>query len=57
MERIWLYLRERYFLHRVLDDYKAVLQATCRAWNRLRNETGRLETLTAYPYLLKSEIT
>ena len=54
VERIWLYLRERYLSHRLLDDYEAVLDATCRAWNRLTAETGRLTTLTAYPYLLAS---
>jgi transposase len=51
VERVWLYLRERYLSHRVLDDYDAVLEAVCRAWNRLLDETGRLTTLTAYPYL------
>jgi hypothetical protein len=56
VERVWLYLRERYLSHRVLDDYPAVLEATCRAWNRLRAETGRLQTLTAYPYLRRSEL-
>src|SRR5215210_4792840 len=56
VERIWLYLRERYLSHRVLDDYHALLEATCRAWNRLVDETGRLATLTAYPYLVGSEI-
>jgi hypothetical protein len=56
VERIWLYLRERYLSHRMLDDYDAILEAACRAWNRLRNETGRLQTLTAFPYLVKSEI-
>jgi hypothetical protein len=55
-ERIWLYLRERYLSHRVLDDYEAVLNATCRAWNRLLKEKGRLATLTAYPYLIASGI-
>lgn len=56
VERIWLYLRERYLSHRMLDDDDAVLDATCRAWNRLLNEKGRLKTLTAYPYLLTSEL-
>lgn len=56
VERIWLYLRERYLSHRLLDDYGAVLDATCRAWNRLTAEKGRLTTLTAYPYLLASEV-
>jgi transposase len=42
VERVWLYLRERYLSHRMLDDYEAVLEAVCRAWNRLLDETGRL---------------
>jgi hypothetical protein len=50
VERVWLYLRERYLSHRVLDDYEAVLEAVCQAWNRLLDETGRLTSLTAYPY-------
>ena len=56
VERVWLYLRERYLSHRVLDDYDAVLDAVCRAWNRLLDETGRLTSLTAYPYLTASGI-
>ena len=56
VERVWLYLRERFPSHRVLDGYTAVLDAACRAWNALTAETGRLASLTAYPYLLKSEL-
>jgi hypothetical protein len=40
----------------VLADYKAVLDATCEAWNALSTETGKLASLTAYPYLLRSEL-
>ena len=39
----------------MLDDYAAVLDAACDAWNALLAETGRLASLTAYPYLLRSE--
>ncbi len=56
VERVWLYLRERYLSHLVLDDYHALLDATCRAWNKLMDETGRLATLTAYPYLVGSGV-
>jgi transposase len=55
VERVWLYLRERFLSHRVLDGYQAVLDAACRAWNTLAAEAGRLASLTAYPYLLRSE--
>jgi hypothetical protein len=56
VERVWLYLRERFLSHRVLADYDAVLDAACDAWNALAAETGRLASLTAYPYLLRSEL-
>ena len=56
VERVWLYLRERFLSHRVLDGYEAVLDAACRAWNALAAEPGRLASLTGYPYLLKSEL-
>jgi hypothetical protein len=36
-------------------DYTAVLDAACAAWNRLAQETGRLASLTGYPYLMQSD--
>jgi putative transposase len=57
VERVWLYLRERFLSHRVFDGYAAaVLDAACRAWNALAAEPGRLTSLTACPYLLRSEL-
>jgi transposase len=56
VERVWLYLRERFLSHRALDGYTALPDAACRAWNALAAETGRLATLTAYPYLLRSKL-
>jgi transposase len=56
VERIWLYLRERYLSHRLLADYEAVVDACCRAWNALTAltaEPGRIRSLCAYPYLPK----
>jgi hypothetical protein len=51
VERVWLYLRERYLSHRLLADYKAVVDACCDAWNALTAEAGRLRSLTAFPSL------
>jgi hypothetical protein len=42
VERVWLYLRERCLSHRMLDDHEAVLEAVCRTWSRLLDETGCL---------------
>ena len=44
VERLWLYLRERYLSHRLLDDYEAVVDACCRAWTALTPEPGRIQS-------------
>ncbi|KAA0576157.1 IS630 family transposase [Azospirillum sp. B21] len=51
VERVWLYLRERFLSHRLLDDYGAVVQACCDAWNALTATPERLRSLTSYPWL------
>ena len=53
VERVWLYLRERYLSLRVLDDTEAVIEACCTAWNALAAEPGRIRTLCAYPWITK----
>ncbi len=51
VERVWLYLRERYLSPRLLADYEAVVDACCKAWKALSAEEGRLRSLTAYSYV------
>ncbi len=51
VERVWLYLRERFLSHRLFADLDAILDGCCDAWNRLRAEPGRIASLTDYPYL------
>ncbi len=52
VERVWLYLKERFFLSpRLLDDYDAIVTAACNAWNRLLAEAGRITTLCSYPWI------
>ena len=52
VERLWLFLKERFLSHRLLDDYGAIADAACKAWLRLIAETGRLSSLTAYPWIM-----
>jgi hypothetical protein len=52
VERMWLYLKEKFLSHRLLDDYGAIEEAICSAWRRLIAETGRLASLTAYPWIM-----
>ena len=51
VERIWLYLRERFLSLRLFADLDAIVEGCCGAWNRLVAEQGRIASLTDYPYL------
>lgn len=52
VERLWLYLKQRFLSHRLLDDYEAIEAAITRAWLHLIAEAGRLTSLTAYPWIV-----
>jgi transposase len=51
VERVRLYLRERFLSLRVLADYRAVVDACCEAWNRLVADPGRLRSLRDQPWI------
>lgn len=53
VERIWLYLKERYLSLRLHDDYDAIVDAACAAWNKLAAEAGRITSLCTYPWIEK----
>jgi hypothetical protein len=45
------YLKQRFLSHRLLDDYDAIVDAACVAWNRLVAEVGRVKSLCTYPWI------
>ena len=51
VERVWLYLKERFLSHRLLADYDAIVNAACDAWNKLVAEAGRIKSLCSYPWI------
>jgi transposase len=53
-ERVWLYLRERHLSFRLYQGEQAIVDALCAAWNALRAETGRLTSLTSYPWIIRA---
>jgi hypothetical protein len=53
VERLWLYLKERFLSHRLLDDYDAIVDAACLAWQRLISEPGRINSLCSYPWIVQ----
>ncbi len=53
VERIWLYLRERFLSARVFPDYEAILDACCTAWNALTAEPERVRSIANFPYIAR----
>ena len=45
-ENIWEYLRKNYLALRVFDDYDAIVDACCMAWNDLLAMPDRLASIT-----------
>jgi len=53
VERVWLYLKQRFLSLRLLNDYQAIVAAASKGWRRLRRDTGRLTSLTSYPWIMR----
>jgi transposase len=53
VERVWLYLKERFLSHRLHDDYEAIVDAACKAWRRLTAQAGCIKSLCTYPWIPK----
>ena len=51
VERVWLFLRERFLSHRMLLDYDAVVDACCQAWTAMTADQSRIRSLTNYPWI------
>jgi putative transposase len=51
---VWLHLKQRFFSHRLLSDYDAIVDAACNARNRFVAETSRTKSLRSYPGFQRS---
>jgi hypothetical protein len=51
VERIWLYLRERFLSLQLWLDKEAIFQACCEAWNALAGDAARVKSLACYPWI------
>ena len=40
VERVWLFLKQKFLSHRLLGDYDAIVDAAAAAWNRMAREPG-----------------
>ena len=44
-EELWEWLREHDLSNMAFDGYDDIVDCCCEAWNKLRNEPGRLRSL------------
>jgi len=45
VENVWQYLRQTYLSNRVFDDYPAIIDAGCQAWNRLIEKPSKIMSI------------
>lgn len=50
-ENLWHYLRSHYWSNRFYDDYDALMEAACRAWDAVTRDTKTIQTVCATPIL------
>lgn len=46
-ENIWEYLRSNWLANRVYENYDAIVEACCDAWNKLASEPGRIKSIAS----------
>jgi transposase len=50
-ENVWQYLRQNYLAGRIFDNYDAIVDASCAAWNAMSSEAGRIASIASRDWL------
>jgi transposase len=45
VENIWQFMRDNWLSNRIFEDYEAIVDACCEAWNRLMEKPGRITSI------------
>lgn len=53
-ENIWQYLRQRWLSNHIFNDYDAILDTICNAWNSLIAEPERITSIGSRPWAATS---
>jgi transposase len=51
LKRLWLHLRDNRLSHCVFQTTGEIADTYCDAWNWLLGQTGRIRSLSSYPWL------
>ena len=54
VENIWQYLRQNWLSNRVFEDYDAIIEAGCQAWNKLINQPETIMSIGSREWAHKS---
>ncbi|PNE09910.1 MAG: hypothetical protein CR217_17380 [Beijerinckiaceae bacterium] len=54
-ENIWRSLRQRFLSNRIFDNYDAILEAFCDAWNRLIDDPQRITSIGSGQWILTGQ--
>jgi transposase len=52
-ENVWEHLRHNQLSNRVYENYEAIVEACCDAWNKLTAETGRIKSIATREWASK----
>ena len=55
VENIWQYIRSNWLSNRVFDDYEAILEAGCEAWNKLLAQPEIIKSIGMRDWALVSQ--
>ena len=47
VENVWQYLRANWLAINVFDDYPAIVEACCKAWNRFADQPDIVSSITS----------
>jgi len=50
-ENIWQFLRQNYLSNRIFENYDAIVDACCTAWNALTAEAGRIKSIASRQWI------
>lgn len=58
MEQVWQFLKQKYLANRVFEDYEAILNACCDAWNAFLSIPEKIKTLCSRSWTeIRNDIT
>lgn len=55
VENVWQYLRQNWLSNRVFEDYDAIIEAACKAWQNLIAEPATITSIGSRKWATKSQ--